>query len=438
VLYFKYHVFSKSLQRLLFEACRIVYARIVSSPKQGRHRLELGFPMFAVLSSARKSFTKLAVVFSFAALAACDTTGLQLPSKSGPRIDTNAPVPVALLVPYESAQGADNAMAKSIENAARMAMADLNGVQIDLRVYPTSGQAERASSAATQAVSDGAKIILGPIYGGGAKLAGLAANSSGVNVLSLSNNPAVAGGNVFILGATFDNTANRLASYARKKGKGNIMVVSAQSPAEAAGATAIKGALARNGVLLAGEQTFELSQEGVVASINPIARAAKSSGADAIFFTSGNDGAMPLFAQLLPEAGIASPSPQFIGLQRWNFPASSVSLPGLQNSWFALPDQRLVANFSGRYSSTYGQAPHALAGFAYDGIAAIGALVQSGNAQALTTQALTRTSGFVGVNGIFRLNADGTNERGLSVATIQNNQVIEIDPAPRAFSSTGF
>ncbi len=392
--------------------------------------------MFAVLSAARKSIKKLALALSFTALAACDPGALQV--GGGPTINTSKPVPVALLVPYESQQGGDVALAQSLENAARLAMADLQGVTIDLRVYATGGQAERASAAASQAVQDGAKIILGPVYGGSAKLAGIPAANAGINVLSFSNNPDIAGGNVFILGDTFSNTANRLVSYAKANGKNRIMVVNGQSSAEASGASAIKTAIAREGATFAGEQSFELSQQGVVQSIRPIASAARSSGADAIFFTSGNDGAMPLLAQMLPENGIKSPQPQFIGLQRWNFPASALSLPGLQDSWFAIPDQRLVNSFSNRYSAQYGTAPHALAGLAYDGIAAIGALVQSGNQNALTTQGLTRSSGFVGVNGIFRLLSDGTNERGLSVATIQNNQVIEIDPAPRSFAGAGF
>lgn len=393
--------------------------------------------MFAVLSTARKSLTRVTAVLSVMTLAACDPSMFPSPS-GGPSINTDKPIPVALLVPYDSAQSADGALAKSIENAARLAMADLDGVTIDLRVYATGGQAERASAAASRAVNEGAKIILGPVYGGSAKLAGIAAGNAGVNLLSFSNNPEVAGGNVFILGATFDNTANRLVRYAAKNGKRRIMIVNAQSPAENAGAAAIKGAIARNGSTLSGEKSFELSQEGVVASIGPIASTARSSGADAVFFTSGNDGAMPLLAQMLPETGIKSPDTQYIGLQRWNFPASAVSLPGLQNSWFAIPDQQLVQNFSSRYSAAYGQAPHALAGLAYDGIAAIGALAKSGDSKALTAQALTRGSGFVGVNGIFRLKSDGTNERGLSVATIQNNQVIEIDAAPRAFGGAGF
>ena len=51
---------------------------------------------------------------------------------------------------------------------------------------------------------------------------------------------------------------------------------------------------------------------------------------------------------------------------------------------------------------------------------------------------LTQGAGFAGVNGPFRLLPDGTNERGLAVAQIQNNQVIVIDPAPRSFGGTGF
>nr|WP_321507322.1 penicillin-binding protein activator [uncultured Celeribacter sp.] len=392
--------------------------------------------MFAVLRAARKSIHKLAIALSFTALAACDPGALQV--GGGPVINTSKPVPVALLVPYESQQAGDVAMATSLENAARLAMADLQGVTIDLRIYPTGGQPERAAAAAQQAAQDGAKILLGPVYGGAAKVAGIPAARAGINVLSFSNNPEVAGGNVFILGPTFDNTANRLVSYARANGKGNILVVNGESPSEVTGAEAIKTAIARQGARLAGQQSFALSQQAVIQSIRPIASSVRSSGADAIFFTSGNDGAMPLLAQMLPENGVLSPDPQYIGLQRWNIPASARTLPGLQDSWFAIPDQQLAANFSNRYSAQYGTPPHALAALAYDGIAAIGALVKAGDQNALTVRGLTRSSGFVGVNGVFRLRPDGTNERGLSVATIQNNQVIEIDPAPRSFSGAGY
>lgn len=145
---------------------------------------------------------------------------------------------VALLVPYESESSSDIELARSLENAARMAMADLDGVTIDLRVYPTGGQAERASAAASQAAAAGAKIILGPVYGGSAKLAGIPAAKAGINVVSFSNNPDIAGGNVFILGNTFANTADRLTRYAVSQGKKNILVVNGNAAAENAGAAA--------------------------------------------------------------------------------------------------------------------------------------------------------------------------------------------------------
>ena len=67
----------------------------------------------------------------------------------------------------------------------------------------------------------------------------------------------------------------------------------------------------------------------------------------------------------------------------------------------------------------------------------IGALVGAGKSDALTGAALTQGAGFQGVSGIFRLRPDGTNERGLAVATIQNKQVVVIDPAPTSFSGAG-
>ena len=61
----------------------------------------------------------------------------------------------------------------------------------------------------------------------------------------------------------------------------------------------------------------------------------------------------------------------------------------------------------------------------------------TGAPDSLGRAALTQGSGFVGVNGVFRLLPDGTNERGLAVATIRNNAVVILDPAPRGFAGSG-
>ncbi len=389
--------------------------------------------MFSVFSALRKPFTRLALLSLGLVLASCASTG-----PGGPSINTSRPVPVALLVPGGSANPGDEVLARSLENAARLAMADLDGVTIDLRVYNTAGQAGQAAEAARQAVNDGARIILGPVFAEAANAAGVAVAARGINVLAFSNNTAIAGNNVFVLGPTFQNTANRLVSYAVSQGKGSFMVVYGEDPAETVGRDAILAAIGRAGGTLAGTASFEVTQEGVINAVRDIAAATQESGAQSLFLTSGTSGALPFLAQLLPENGLGPETIQYIGLQRWDIPATALTLPGLQGGWFALPDPDLNNRFTARYEEAYGTPPHPIAGLAYDGIAAIGALVRAGKSDALTRRALTQAAGFAGVNGVFRLLPDGTNERGLAVAQIQDNQVTVIDPAPRSFGGTGF
>ena len=57
------------------------------------------------------------------------------------------------------------------------------------------------------------------------------------------------------------------------------------------------------GATEAGSITYEFSQQGVVNAVPEIASKAKSSGANAIFFTADNAGALPILTQLLPERG---------------------------------------------------------------------------------------------------------------------------------------
>ena len=392
--------------------------------------------MFAFLSGARKVSGAIVALVSLLFLAACGG-GFTGVGGGGPTIDTSKPVPVALLVPAGGGNAADDALAASLENAARLAMSELDGVTIDLRVYNTAGNPNQTIVATSDAVRDGAKIILGPVYAPNAAAAG--ATAPGINVLAFSNNPGVAGGNVFVLGNTFANTAGRLVRYAAATGKGNILVVNGENPAETLGRDAVLRAIASTpGASQAGVTSFEVSQTGVINAVPEITKAARSSGATTVFLTSGTDGAIPFLAQLLPENGLGPDKAQFIGLQRWDVPASARTLPGLQNGWFAMPDPALQEQFQQRYLGAYGSSPHAIAGLAYDGIAAIGALVKAGKADALTGAALTQGQGFVGVNGVFRLLPDGTTQRGLAIAQVQNKEIVVIDPAPRSFAGAGY
>lgn len=395
--------------------------------------------MFAVLPTARKVLARLIPVLSILWIAACEPVGgAGLGGGAGQSIDPSAPVAVALLVPHGSSVPGEAALARDLEAAARMAVADLAGVQINLRVYGTAGQPGQAQQAALNAVADGAKIIIGPLHAESANAVAVAVASKNVNVLAFSNNPTIAGGNLFVLGQTFDSTADRLIRFAVRQGEKRILTVSSNNLAGQLGQQAIAKAAANAGAQIVGNVGYDFSQSGVVAAVPQITQTARANSADAIFLTANSAGALPLFVQMLPENGLDPTMTQYIGLARWDTPAQTLALPGVQGGWFALPDQAKASRFQARFAQTNGNQPHPIAGLAYDGIAAIGALVKTGKRDALSKSGLTQSAGFQGVEGVFRLRSDGTNQRGLAIATVQGGKVVILDPAPQGFGGAGF
>jgi len=152
-----------------------------------------------------------------------------------------------------------------------MAIADLNEVEVDLRIYNTGAEPAQAATVANRAVDDGAKIILGPLFAEAANAVGVAVAGRNVNVLTFSNNPGIAGGNVFVLGATFDNTANRLVQYAVRNGKARFGIVHGNDVAGQVGRDAIAAAVQRNGAAVAAIESYPLSQQGIVNASGRIA-----------------------------------------------------------------------------------------------------------------------------------------------------------------------
>ncbi|MEY3534290.1 MAG: hypothetical protein RI979_2314 [Pseudomonadota bacterium] len=309
--------------------------------------------MLSVLRRARKSLGHLALVAATAVLAACVPGGGLSPSGGS----GSGAIQVALLVPGGSGQLSDEVLAKSLENAARLAMGDLQNVEIDLRVYNTAGSPSQAAAQAQKAVAEGAQVILGPVFAQEANAAGVAVAASGVNVLSFSNNPDIAGNNVFVLGPTFDNTAARLASFAVRQGKGNIMIVHDRNTAGTIGRAAIERGVRATGGTVVSVGNYEFSQNGVVSAAPALVRTARETGAQAVFMTADSSGALPLISQLLVDNGLSSADAQFIGLTRWDIPAATLGLPGVQGGWFALPDPALFAQFQNRFTAAYAEPP---------------------------------------------------------------------------------
>lgn len=388
---------------------------------------------------ARFSRSTRFVVLSFVALtlAACVTTTTPVSQNAGPKIDPTKPVTVALLVPLGSGDPNLDRLSNDLVKAAKMAISDFGDVKINLQVRPTAGNANQAAQAAQNAVASGAKIIIGPLFAEAANAAGNAVAAAGVNVLSFSNNPQIAGGNVFILGETFDDKANRIVRYAASKGYRSISVVAPDNAAGELAANAVRQAASGARVRFDGVQSYEFTPDGIVQAVPRIVSSVKSAGSSAVLLTANSDAGLPIFGQMMPAAGLSPSSVKYLGVTRWDIPRSNLSQPGLNGGWFTLPDVTAVQQFNVRFNNATGAAPHPLSGLAYDGISAVAKLMKSGNANALTKSGLTRRGGFFGTSGVFRFNSDGTNERAQAVAEATGGTFRVISGAPQSFGGAG-
>ncbi len=389
--------------------------------------------MFSVSRLIRNPLRVVQLFVLTAILAACQVGGGL--TGGGPSVSGQS-VQVAMLLPVSSGQGGDAVISRGLENAARMAAADLGGVTVNITVYDTAGQSAQAATVARQAVSDGADIIVGPLRSDAAAAVGVAVANSNVNVLSFSNNTEIAGGNVFVLGHTFQNTANRVIGYAARQGQTQLVVTHANTLAGQVARDAVVRAGQASGATILGTVPYEFSQTGVINVVPEIVDLVRSSGATGVMLTSDSAGALPFFAQLLPENGLDVDEIQMMGLTRWDTPPQTLAFAGLQGGWFALPDPSATADFEGRYTATYGEAPHLLAALGYDAIRAVGETASS--AGRLGGTDLVASTGFNGANGVFRLLSDGTNQRAMAIAQVIDNQVAVIDPAPRRLGGAGF
>ena len=396
--------------------------------------------MLSTRFSGRRAVLSVLLAAGSLALAGC-ATGPTAGLNDGIAVDPGQPVRVALLVPYGTGDPARDAIARSLENAARLAVTDLRDATIDLAVYPSAGTTAGGAAAAQQAVAEGAKIIVGPLFSTETAGAQSSAAAAGLTVLSLSNNPSVAGGNVFILGTSFENTAGRLVGFGQSRGMRNFGVV---YPAGLEGETArdaVAAVVSARGATLVASQPYNLSVEGIQAAAGPAAAALLSGGAQAVILTDGPTGGLGFIAEALRSNGVSAAQTQFLGMQQWDASAEALALPSLQGGAFAAPDPSLVAAFEGRYRTAYGEGPHELAGLAFDGVHAVGAMIAEARASGgspFSGARLTEPSGFAGAYGPFRLLPNGRVQRNLAIVEVRGGSAVVIERASRSFDAIGF
>jgi ABC-type branched-subunit amino acid transport system substrate-binding protein len=343
-------------------------------------------------------------------------------------------VKVALLLPI-TASGSTPAVAKALKQAAELALFDFDNPNVTLIPKDTKGTPDGARLAAESALQDGAELIIGPLFAQEVAAAAPVARQGGVPVVAFSSDEKVAGNGVYLLSFLAGRDVPRIVSFALARGKRNFAELIPQSAYGRIAEMAFAKAVSAGGGQAEVRATFPPGESGaMVGPVRQVANAIKSGQrVDALFLPAGRED-LPDLAPLLASEGVSNGDVQFIGTGQWDYPNVG-SERALIGGWYAAPDPKGWSGFVDKYSKTYGAPPPRIASIAYDAVSLAVSLSPNPPGQRYTTAQLTRSSGFTGIDGLFRLLSDGTSERGLAILEVREGGPLVLDPAPSSFAA---
>ncbi len=345
-------------------------------------------------------------------------------------------VKVALLLPL-SGQGNTAKVAQALKQAGELALFDFDNPNVALVAKDTKGTADGAKAAAEAAVQDGAELIIGPVFAQEVAAAAPVARQANIPMVAFSSDPKVAGSGVYLLSFLAGRDVPRIVSYSVAQGRRNFGALIPQSAYGQVVEAAFRRAVSQQGGNLVILEHYPLDANAVLPPAQRVAQVAKGADGqpgqiDALFLPAGPE-MLPTLAALIPYYEINTQQVKLLGTGQWDYPNVGREKP-LVGGWFPAPDPQGWRSFTQRYVQTYQQTPPRLASLAYDAMSLAVSLSANPPGQRYTPQQLTRSSGFAGVDGLFRLLPDGTSERGLAILEVQSFGANVVDAAPSSFS----
>ena len=339
-------------------------------------------------------------------------------------------VRIALLIP-KTAPGNAATVANEIRNGAAIAMQDFGENIIQLVIKDTKGRPADAQAAASEAISEGTTAFIGPLFSGSVSAASGVTLPANKTIIGFSTDTSIARRGVYLINYTPQADAKRIITFAIAQGKRSIHAFLSN---DAVGN--LREAMLRQ---VAGANNADVSitryehngpgiETAVRSAVNAIANA------DSIYIPEGGQIPEVILAGL-KRAGANIEGKQVLGSGQWE----SVKLDNnvLEGAWYTGRDIAKFNAFADRYRNAYNASPGVNAALGYDAVTLITKLVNDKGPQgAFSPNALEDRRGFDGINGIFKLNSDGTTERGLAIYKVSGGKGQTFSPAPTNFGSS--
>jgi ABC-type branched-subunit amino acid transport system substrate-binding protein len=351
------------------------------------------------------------------------------PTLTGQTIGSG-PVQVALLLPL-SGDPSLSKVATSMQNGAILAMEFVASNpnmtdNITLAIKDSGSSAQGAAAAASQAVAEGASLILGPLKADQVTAAGGVARSAGIPLIGFSNNSGAAQPGVYLLNVLPESEVKRSLGYARSLGKQALAGIFPNNDFGRIQQSAFQQAAADLGLRIVGMYTFgsETEARSVIAQVTPTLNARQ---ADTLFLP--DRATAPSFGVLLQDAKVPAGGQLIVGSADWNNDPQILATPYLNGAIYPALDDKGYQAILPQYQQRFGEAPHPLVTVAYTAVILANASTLSQAQPKYNAQLLTAAGGFNGRDGVFRFLSDGRSQYALVIKKISNGAAAVVDGA---------
>ena len=342
--------------------------------------------------------------------------------------DGVTPVRVGIILPFTSSSAGTRALAGSMLKAAELAMFAAGNRNILLMTADEGNGGAKAADAAQRLLSQGAEVIVGPLFGPSVSAVAPIARDRAVPVLAFSTEKSVAGNGAYLLSFLPQNEVRRVISYAAANGHHQFAALVPQTAYGDVAKTAFTDSVAASRGTVVVVESFAPNAGAVAGPASAVAK----SGADAVLIAQGGV-ILRAMAPTLSLDEATRDKVKLLGTGLWDDDKAIARESSLQGSWYAAPTPNADATFIDKYRAAFGTTPAQIASLAYDAVSLVALLSQGAPYHRFTAAAMADPNGFSGVNGIFRFNNDGTSERGLAVLEMTPSGPVVVSPAPTTF-----
>ncbi|WP_349363820.1 MAG: hypothetical protein ABL307_00015 [Roseitalea porphyridii] len=343
-------------------------------------------------------------LFALLALAACqtaDTLSIDEVAPSRPAETFGEGQTVIALLAERSAGGETGAAAEARVNGARLALEQLGGGALTLRIDDIGTTADGARAGAAAARQGGAVLLAGTSTV--RQSAAAAPGAGGPPLIAFISGATGPASNVFpFVSDTVDSLLEgvRLTVGANQ----SRFVVIHPADTSAADLARLRAGIGARGGTFAGAIAYPVRSGAVAGTL--AAQEATIDGAD-VAIVMGRDAAAGAVLDALASGEVGGSLAAKIGQADW--PDDLLARPSAQGVLIAREPPPSLALIDEAYRARFGRAPDRQAAFGFDVVAIAAGLARGGSD--IDRAALTADKGFRGLTGLFRFRADGRVER---------------------------